>query len=228
MSISFDIISDLNLSPNDKFEWADNVTSLFCIVAGNVSHDIRTVQRTLTYLSTCYQGIFYIDGSLEHFDLMLHNERIQELEKMCSSINNTVFLHNNVVVLNGVALIAANGWYGNYPIIDIEQDIFAESYRREDIGYLYSSIKKLQLHVDVKDIVIVSSCIPDRKLFFGNTENLDDDICPTMALTADTEKKVRNWIFGSSIGLVDTKLDDIRFVSNSCTSKPYWAKRIEV
>jgi hypothetical protein len=228
MSISFDIISDLDLYPEDKFDWTDKVTSLFCIVAGNLSHDLKTIQRTLTYLSTFYQGVFYIDGGLEHFDLMLQQDRVEEIGKMCDSTNNTVFLHNNVVVLNGVALIAINGWYGNYPIIDLEQDLLAESYRREDIVYLYNTVKKLQLHMDVKDIVVVSNCIPDTKLFFGDTNRLSDDICPTMVLTADTEKKVKNWIFGATDKMIDTTLSGIRFVSNPCVSKPYWAKRIEI
>ena len=82
--------------------------------------------------------------------------------------------------------------------------------------------------MDVKDIVVVSNCIPDTKLFFGDTNRLSDDICPTMVLTADTEKKVKNWIFGATDKMIDTTLSGIRFVSNPCVGEPYWAKRIEI
>ena len=39
MILGFDIISDLNLSIDDTFTWEDKPTSLYCIVAGNVSND---------------------------------------------------------------------------------------------------------------------------------------------------------------------------------------------
>ena len=41
--IGFDIISDLNLQPDDSFNWENKATSLYCIVAGNNSSDLRTV-----------------------------------------------------------------------------------------------------------------------------------------------------------------------------------------
>jgi HD superfamily phosphodiesterase len=92
MDITFDIISDLNLSEEDKFVWEDKVTSLFCIVAGNISHDIKIVQKTLTYLSTLYQGVFYIDGALENTNLKEHPEVVNALGAHHDEIEMTSIL----------------------------------------------------------------------------------------------------------------------------------------
>ena len=55
--IGFDVISDLNLSAEDSFNWEGKATSLYCIVAGNVSSDLRTVLQTLTHVGRFYQGV---------------------------------------------------------------------------------------------------------------------------------------------------------------------------
>ena len=34
IDIGFDIIGDLNLEPNDSFNWEDKPTSLYCILTG--------------------------------------------------------------------------------------------------------------------------------------------------------------------------------------------------
>ena len=62
IDIGFDIIGNLNLEPNDSFNWIDKPTSLYCILTGNVSSDMKTVTQTLVHLSQQYQGVllFYI------------------------------------------------------------------------------------------------------------------------------------------------------------------------
>ena len=50
-TIGFDLISDLNLSPEDSFNWEGKATSLYCIIAGNISEDLRTIKQTLSHLS---------------------------------------------------------------------------------------------------------------------------------------------------------------------------------
>lgn len=229
MNISFDVISDLRLTEESKFHWEDNVTSLFCIVAGNLSDDIKIIQKTLTYLSTLYQGIFYIDGSLEHPDLDNRSNRTDELEKICKSINNTVYLHNNVIVMSGIGIVAINGWYGNYPVMQLGDDLLVETFRREDMIYLYNTIKRLQLHVDVKEIIVVSNSVPNKTLYFHEITGFIDDICPTLTLQADTEKKVKKWIFGTYNKKVDISLDNINFIANpKIDNEPYYPKRVEI
>lgn len=227
MEISFDIISDLNLSPNDKFVWEDKVTSLFCIVAGNVSSDLITVKKVLTHLSTLYQGVFYIDGALENTNLNEHDDLVHDLHKVCRSINNTVYLHNNIVIFNGVAIIGINGWYGNHHEYTLADNFAIETMRRDDLVYLYNTIKKLQIHGDVKNIVVVSNSVPDKHLYFHEMDGFIDDISPSIALKPDTEKKVKTWIFGTYNKMVDTNINGVNYISNPKRQEEnYYAKRI--
>ena len=225
---SFDIISDLHLSSEDEFSWEGKATSLFCIVAGNISSDLDVVQQVLTYLSTFYQGVFYIDGNVEHDIVENKEKRISELTKIIRKINKTVYLHDNVIIVNGVALVAINGWYGNTNVLLPFDDLRIAAYRTEDMAYLQSTIKKLQLHLEVSNILVISNCVPDKNLFFGEDEHITDTMSPSICLMSDTEKKVKHWVFGGD-KMADAILNGIRFVSNPCdTSMPYWAKRIEI
>lgn len=229
MDINFDIISDLNLSENDKFEWDDKVTSLFCIVAGNISDDLRVVEKTLTYLSTLYQGVFYIDGSLENLNLELRDDTISTLHKICKKINNTVYLHSNIIIFNGVAIIGINGWYGNHHEYTLSDNLKIESMRRDDLVYLYNTIKRLQIHIDVKKIIVVSNSVPDKKLYFNEMDGFIDDIGPSIALKPDTEKKVKTWVFGTYNKMVEKSIGNVMYVSNpKGQEQNYWAKRITI
>lgn len=62
MKIGFDVISDLNLGPDEQFSWEGKATSLYCIIAGNISNDLRTIHQILLHLSHFYQGVFYTAG----------------------------------------------------------------------------------------------------------------------------------------------------------------------
>ena len=110
MEIGFDIISDLNLSTEESFNWEGKSTSLYCIVAGNVSHDLRTVLQTLAHLCKQYQGVFYTPGTLEYKDCGDINARTHNILSICSDINNLAILHHNIVIIDGVAILGANGW----------------------------------------------------------------------------------------------------------------------
>jgi hypothetical protein len=93
--IGFDVISDLNLSPNDSFNWEGKATSLYCLVAGNVSSDSRTIVQTLAHLARFYQGVFYVPGMLEYQTNLSINERTDEIEEFlnrCQPIFNVAVL----------------------------------------------------------------------------------------------------------------------------------------
>jgi len=53
MKFGFDLISDLELTDSDVFDWEGKSTSLFCLIAGNISDNLRVVQKTLKILSKC-------------------------------------------------------------------------------------------------------------------------------------------------------------------------------
>ena len=89
--IGFDVVSDLNLSPNDSFNWEGKATSLYCLVAGNVSSDSRTIVQTLAHLARFYQGVFYVPGMLEYQTTLSINERTDEIEE---------FLHKKTDIIS--------------------------------------------------------------------------------------------------------------------------------
>jgi hypothetical protein len=230
MTIGFDVISDLNLAPEDNFNWEGKATSLYCIIAGNVSKDLRTVHQTLSHLSRFYQGIFYTLGSLEYDGVEDISKRTDEIFKITKSLGSVVMLHHHVVIIDGVAIVGANGWYGSSPSPDMKNEISIDNQRYEDLYYLKSTIEKLQKHLDVKKIMIVSNSVPGIYLYFGEEPSFVESQLPLeLVLPSDTEKKVSNWIYGTYGKIVDTTINDINYVNNSYYKrKPYWAKRIEV
>jgi hypothetical protein len=232
MNPSFDLISDLYLTQDDHFDWEGKPTSLYCIVAGNVSDDLNVVRQTLIHLSTHYHGVFYIDGSLEHQDLKEQVNVVNHLIKIIEQIPNVVYLHNNVVVVDGVALIAANGWYANR---DRPEDIAdmtrLEIYRMEDTAYLTKTMNTLQIHPDVKDVIMITNSLPSEKLMFGSHlyAKIPDDDGPARCLLVDSEHKINNWVYGSYPLSSTATIDGINYYSNpKYTTEPYWPKRISI
>ena len=228
-TIGFDLISDLNLSPEDSFNWEGKATSLYCIIAGNISEDLRTIKQTLSHLSKFYQGIFYTLGSLEYHNISDIVKRTNEIRKTCHTVRNLAIMHHHVVVIDGIAVIGANGWYGN-TTYDEETASIIEVHRNEDILYLKNTIERLQKHLDVKKIVIVSNSVPGIDLYFGeHPDTIDIQLNLNIALIADTEKKVSHWLYGTYKKVVDTNINDINYINNSSFSRnPYWSKRVEI
>jgi len=230
-TIGFDLISDLNLIPEDSFNWEGKATSLYCVIAGNISQDLRTVKQTLSHLSKFYQGVFYTLGSLEYHNNDNVAKRTEEIHKTCKSIRNLAIMHHHVVVIDGIALIGANGWYGNtVETDDVVVNAVVEVHRNEDLIYLKSTIERLQKHLDVKKIIVVSNSAPNEELYFGeHPKHLENQLHMSMSLLADTESKVSHWLYGTYGKVVDTNINGINYVNNGCFKRnPYWAKRIEI
>lgn len=233
MKIGFDVISDLNLRPDESFNWEGKATSLYLIIAGNISNDLRTIYQTLTHLSKFYQGIFYIHGSTEFNESINIKHKLNEIQRICKTIKNVAFLENNVLVVDSIAVVGINGWYCNY---HIENDmssivsILAMSINQEDVAYLNITIEKLQLHLDVKKIIVVSASVPSTKLYFGQDPESSMNYMPlNSCLEVDSEKKISHWVYGTYDKSVDVEIDNVNYINNSYYKrKPYWAKRFEV
>lgn len=230
MNIGFDLISDLNLTPEDKFDWEGKATSLYCVIAGNISNDLRTVRNTLIHLTKFYQGVFYVAGSLEYDGVDNIQHRTDELIKLTNSVRNVAFLHHNVVIVDGIALVGVNGWYGNTITTNLIDEIEVETHRHEDIVYLKSTLERLQRHLDVKKIFVVSNSSPGPELFFGeDPPHVHTQLPVNIALGVDTEKKVSHWAYGTYGKVVDITIKNINYLNNSCYKRsPYWAKRVEI
>ena len=143
MKIGFDVISDLNLDAEDEFDWDGKATSLYLIIAGNISNDLRVVHQTLFHLSRFYQGVFYIAGSSEHESMHFVKHRHGELTKLCRAISNVAYLYNHVVIINGIAILGCNGWYGNKIEMELDSELeklHLHAQHLEDIQYLGLSL----------------------------------------------------------------------------------------
>ena len=230
MKIGFDVISDLNLKPNELLSWEGKATSLYCIIAGNISNDLRTIHQILLHLSHLYQGVFYTAGTLEYEGTSDISTRTNELFNVCKSIRNVAYLHNHVVIIDGIAIVGSNGWFNDqdaYPLLTLDA---IENERYQDVSYLSNAIEKLQLHLDVRKIIIVSHSAPSHELLFGEEPDLIYSIPPLkLSLIKDLESKVTHWIYGHYDKTVDIVIDGINYINNSYYKRnPYWAKRIEI
>ena len=244
MSIAFDLISDLHLETwTGEFEWTGQPTSPVCVVAGDISSDPRIVRNCLKHLSNCYAAVFYIDGNDEHkYRYHELGQSYQELARSVNRLNRVTYLQDNVVVIDGVAVIGTNGWWGYdldenidrdhckqhmvdwYNKIMPDKEINPEELSdlsRRDVAYLVNSVQRLQTHNDVKKIVIVTHTVPGANLIkhdinlSGTTQfNHMGNRLMHLVHTNDTEKKISHWCFGHYHGSVDQTINGIRFVNN--------------
>jgi hypothetical protein len=239
MQFSFDLISDLHAHTWDQFNWHGQATSQICLVAGDVAKDHKDLEDVLSHLTECYQAVFYIDGNDEHklnWDGIGSN--FDSIESIISRCPGVTYLHDNVVIINGVAIVAANGWwtYNFDPNIDKNQcqawfvdycktnTIVAElvdHLARIDTHYLVESVSKLQTHPDVKEIVVMTHTVPNARLVEHDIEIVGTYRMNTMGnsfmdlvLEADTERKISNWFFGHYHGSVDQIIDGVRYLNN--------------
>lgn len=240
MSLAFDLISDLHIETwAGEFDWTYQATSPVCIVAGDVTRDRDILVRTLKHLGKCYQAVFYIDGNDEHHGHLEDlNQSYSDLSRRLQRIPNVVYLQDNVIIVDGVAILGTNGWWGfDFDLgIDPEQ---AAQWAQEhysisnsatkgiarmshtDSAYMISSVARLQAHKDVKKIVMVTHTVPDPALISHDVDlegnmrfNAMGNRYMMQAMAADTENKLHTWCFGHYHGSVDQTRSGIRFVNN--------------
>lgn len=230
MAVGFDVISDLYLNADESFNWENKPTSLYLIIAGNISEDLLVVRQTLRHLSKLYQGIFYISGFLEHPSIYLANDRYKEISDICGQIRNVAFLYKHVVIINGIAIMGATGWYGNIEKLNTLSHAHLTAQNFDDTSYMSTTLNKLQIHVDVKKIITVTNCVPDPTLYYGELPmNVGDLVVPNTILAKDTENKISHWVYGTYNKPSEKKVDNINYISNGYFKRrPYWPKRIEV
>lgn len=239
MKIAFDLISDLHLESWAESDFQGMATSPFCIVAGDVAHDYGLVQSTLEQLSKQYQAVLYIDGNDEH-KRNWHSigENYQDLEHLMTNLKDVVFLQDNVVIMNGVAVVGTNGWWDWEfdPTQDAKQaqlwfehenycnavtSATVSQLAHNDSEYLMRAIEQLQTHVDAQQIIVVTHTVPRVELVQHDIEfssshnfNLAGSSLMQHVLSVDTEHKVKTWCFGHYHGSVDMVLDGVRYVNH--------------
>jgi hypothetical protein len=145
-------------------------------------------------------------------------------------IPNVCILHHHVVMIDGIAIIGANGWTNADTNNLTLENLMEAASREEDTTYLAKSVEKLQKHLDITKVIIVTNAVPHPDLYFKETPNVIVDQIPLqVALDSDTEHKVTHWVFGTYDKMVDTCLGNVNYVNNPRPHKqPYWAKRITI
>jgi hypothetical protein len=240
MSIAFDLISDLHVETwNNDFDWSGLATSPYCIVAGDVAKDRQLLIQTLRHLGQCYQAVFYIDGNDEHVNHIEHlNHSYASLVKQIEKIPNVVYLQDNVVVVDGVAVLGTNGWWGFDLDLSVDPTQSALWWQEKmavsgtavksvsrmgttDATYMVSSVQRLQAHQDVKKIIMVTHTVPLPELIQHDIDldgsmrfNCMGNAYMQQALLADFREKIHTWCFGHYHGSVDQIHHGVRFVNN--------------
>jgi Icc-related predicted phosphoesterase len=240
MTFAFDLISDLHVETwPTKFTWEDQATSPYCVIGGDIARDREVVVNTLRHLGQCYQAVFYIDGNDEHVhyyeDLA---ESYRDLTCRLENIPNVVYLQNNVVVIDGVAIVGTNGWFGYDfdPYIDpIQTALWFQDKTKvsddtvktvnllanTDATYMINTVDRLQTHLDVKKIVMITHTVPRLDLIshdialsgslrlntMGNSYMMD-------TLVVDHGNKIDTWCFGHYHGSVNQIRNGVRYVNN--------------
>jgi hypothetical protein len=239
MQFAFDLISDLHVETWKEFDLYGQATSPVCVVAGDVCRDRLTLLKTLRHLGQCYQVVFYIDGNDEHMNFLeTLDASYADLADEIQKIPNVVYLQNNVIVVDGVAIVGTMGWWSFDFDLGIDSDQAELWYRNKfnlspqathtirqtalgESLYMGASVKRLQTHQDVKKIVMVSHTVPDPALVSHDIDlagsyrmNTVGNRYMMQALAADTEKKIHTWCFGHYHGSVDQIRSGVRFVNN--------------
>ena len=250
----FDFISDLHLSTTD-FSWENKATSLFCIIAGNISSDRSVLYNFLEEISKYYELVFFIDGDLEHKCYKGNLEAsYRNLTQGIKELDNVVFLHENVVLLNNVMLIGTNGWttfdFSEHTNMHdtiqflIERESLSAEYAGDiftraisDQSYMYNSVHSCQMVKECNEVILITNSVPKIELIAHNNDYFDTvqgDIIGNngidKCLDNDIQYKVSTWLFGKFHEDLDSNIDNVRFVTNPGKDRDlscYFPKRIE-
>ena len=240
MTFAFDLISDLHVETWDHFDWTGQATSPYCVVAGDVARNRQLLLDALTHLGQCYPGgVFYVDGNEEHKDYLDDlGASYRDLAMDIDAIPNVVYIQDNVIIVNGVAILGTNAWwtYDFDTSVDVDtsiqhiQDHFGidstsatniMGVAYNDAAYMINSVRKLQTHKEVGAIVIVSHTVPAPWIIKHDPDLVDTwrfngmgNSHITRAIDEDTENKIKMWCVGHYHKPVNQQLDGIEYISN--------------
>ena len=149
-----------------------------------------------------------------------------------------VYLQNNVVIINGVAILSTNGWwtyefdsvddidqsvewYANYVGVHRDHALGLRTRAMSDAAYLMNGVKKLQTHNDVKRIVVVTHTLPCPEFVAHDPDivghwryNSMGNNFMNLVLDEDTENKISHWVFGHYHKSIDQIKDRVHYISN--------------
>ena len=161
------------------------------------------------------------------------------ISKSIKDIPDVVWLQDNTLLIDGVAFVGTNGWTN----FDFDNDLsYADSKRwfeerhkidmfagqtieamaMSDAGFLCKTVEKLQTHVDVKHIVLVSHFVPDVNLIRHDVSlegshilNCSGNSFLNRCLEEDLENKIHTWCFGHYHSDIDKEINGVRYTNNA-------------
>lgn len=241
--MKFDLISDLHLdqwSTNIK-DWRGLGTSLTCVVAGDVSKDLRLATSFLKHLCGCYKQVIYVDGNHENHG-SYHDipGRQQQIDDMTASIENLTYLADSACVIEGTAFIGTNGWWTfDYAALNnlgskldaMDHFCRKEKHSMRDAMHIWTAANEqasflcdvtatLQDNDDVHEIVVVTHTVPRHDLIFPRKYDINDhgkmgNSSMLDVLRYDINGKISTWCFGHYHGYnLDVMKDGVRYVSH--------------
>ena len=238
--MQFDLISDLHIETwgDQQVNWEGLGTSLIAVIAGDISQDIDETYSTVLDISKNYKHVVYLDGNHEHRNQPNITRRREEIAEMFGKYRNITYLYRNTIVLDSTAFIGCNGWYsfdfGEPYVVKQEcwhwlmdhgrdEDLLIEQWQMamEDAEYLSNAVQHCSMDNTIKDIVLVTHTVPNRKLAWFpdsgipiETMSLQGNSFLENVLIHDTMSKVKVWAFGHLHHTHDQMIDGIRYVSN--------------
>jgi hypothetical protein len=162
----------------------------------------------------------------------------QDIVKQIEKIPNVVYLPDNVVVVDGVAILGTNGWWGfdfDLTVNPTQSALWwqekmavssaaVKSVARtstKDATYMVTSVRRLQAHADIKKIIMVTHTVPLPELIQHDIDldgslrfNCMGNAYMQQALLADFQEKIHTWCFGHYHGSIDQIHHGVRFVNN--------------
>jgi hypothetical protein len=241
MKIHFDLISDLHVdSWDEKFSWDGKATSLYAVVAGDISRDRASIRPVLEEISKNYLMTVFVDGNDEHrWNLETLGNSYKTLKQDIGEIENFIWLQDDTLVIDNLAFVGTNGWTsfdfaddGSYAEnkkwfeTTYKQSMYAgqqiEAMAMSDAGFLCRTVDKLQRHPDVKKICVISHFVPNVNLIIKDPQfadqperlNTTGNNFMLRCLEEDHENKIHTWCFGHYHSDVDMNIDGIRYVNN--------------
>ena len=253
---NFDLISDLYLTSLENFTWENKATSLYCIVAGNISADRNILFDFLDELQQYYNMVFFIDGDLEHGCYQGNlTVSYRNLKEGIDLLDNVLFLHENIVILNNVTIIGANGWttfdFTNKASVNSTIDyisstgLLTEDYCNDifksavsDQHYMYNGIDTCQTMPECHNLLLVTNSVPNPE-FINHNPDYDGTVLGDTTgnngiincLSRDKQHKVKTWVFGKFPENIDYTINNIKYISNPGVDVDpdiYFPKRIEI
>ena len=241
--MQFDLISDLHLDywKHNIKDWRGLGTSLYCVVAGDVSRDVRLTSSFLHHLSNAYKQVIFIEGNHEHNKQYndLTSKEI-ELSNSLKNVPNITYLAESSCVIDGTAFVGAMGWWTfDFPAIDgsghlavMEEFCDREHFHMRDAINIWQTaqeqaadlgeiVSSLQDADEIEEIVVVTHTVPRNDIVHhGIPGSLSEwgkigNSSMKQVLAYDYENKTSTWCFGHFHEIpYDIKMDGVRYVSH--------------